>query len=80
MALTSTEVVPLPDGKGNTVRITGVAEQRVTHLLIHILIFVALAAGPVLKFVRAARLAAAARRRGSPGGPALACAPAPRRR
>ncbi|KAG8469234.1 hypothetical protein KFE25_007752 [Diacronema lutheri] len=51
MALTSTEVVPLPDGKGNTVRITGVAEQRVTHLLIHILIFVALAAGPVLKFV-----------------------------
>ncbi|KAG8467343.1 hypothetical protein KFE25_000659 [Diacronema lutheri] len=51
MALTSTEVVPLPDGKGATVRIVGVAEQRVTHLVIHILILVALAAGPVLKYV-----------------------------
>ena len=51
MAVTSTEVVPLPDGKGTTVRVSGVAEQRVTHLMIHVLIFVALAAGPVLKYV-----------------------------
>ena len=63
MALTSTEVVPLPDGKGATVRIVGVAEQRVTHLVIHILILVALAAGPVLKYVRATRPGARRARR-----------------
>jgi hypothetical protein len=51
MAVSSTEVVPLADGKGTTVRVTGVAEQRVTHLFIHILILICLTAGSVLRYV-----------------------------
>ncbi|KAJ1630998.1 HCO3 transporter family-domain-containing protein [Pavlovales sp. CCMP2436] len=51
MAVTSTEVVPLPDGKGTTVRVTGVAEQRMTHLAIHVLILICLTAGSVLRYV-----------------------------
>jgi len=52
MAVTSTVTVPLPDGKGTTVRVTGVAEQRVSHLAIHILILICLTAGSVLRYVR----------------------------
>mmetsp|Transcript_9096 Transcript_9096/g.21239 ORF Transcript_9096/g.21239 Transcript_9096/m.21239 type:complete len:376 (+) Transcript_9096:965-2092(+) len=51
MAVTSTVTVPLPDGKGTTVRVTGVAEQRVSHLAIHILILICLTAGSVLRYV-----------------------------
>jgi hypothetical protein len=52
MSVTSTELVPLPDGKTNTIRITNVAEQRLTHLMIHILVLVALTAGAALSYVR----------------------------
>jgi hypothetical protein len=75
MAVTSTELVPLPDGKGTTIRITGVAEQRVTHLLIHILILVALAAGAALKFVRRRALLLSGSPRHAPSLPTAADAP-----
>jgi hypothetical protein len=52
MAVTTTEVVPLPDGTGTTVRAVNVAEQRVTHLAIHVLIWISLAATAALAYVR----------------------------
>jgi hypothetical protein len=59
MAVTTTEVVQLPDGGGTTVRVVNVAEQRVTHLAIHVLIWISLAATAALAYVRrrVARLA-----------------------
>jgi hypothetical protein len=52
MAVTTTEVVQLPDGGGTTVRVVNVAEQRVTHLAIHVLIWLSLAATSALAYVR----------------------------
>lgn len=52
MAVTSTEVVQLPNGGGTTIRVVNVAEQRVTHLAIHVLIWISLAATAALAYVR----------------------------
>jgi len=51
IALTTYETVPAEDGKTMITRVTGNVEQRVTHLVVHILMFVSLALGPILSRV-----------------------------
>jgi len=51
LSLTTYETVPGPDGKTMVTKVTGCVEQRVSHLVVHLLMFVSLAATPLLRLV-----------------------------
>jgi len=50
ISLTTRETVELPGG-GHTTRVSSVVEQRVTQLLIHVLLLLSLVLSPILKYV-----------------------------
>jgi len=54
LSLTTYETSLGPDGKTMVNKVTGCVEQRVTHLVVHILMFISLLATPLLKLVRSA--------------------------
>jgi hypothetical protein len=77
MAVTTTEIVPMPNGIGTTVRVVNVAEQRVTHLAIHVLIWISLAATAALAYVRRGAALAARLSRLRADRDSRACPPRP---